>query len=256
MQFSSRLRVAIAGAGSTGLGLATLLRQRGHVVSIYGKSPPPPSHSPIAAFPPSIPLACPVLPSSQFHSLLLSREICGGATAGEWSTAATHWCEPPPPSPARLTRHRHTGLAVLAHIGADEDILKLGAKVQHLDGRTVDDRIVFDLNYDLLGKRAFGLGVHRASLFKGETNKSSSDCHPLLVHHCPPPLPPQFSSNMRQKPAPTSTHHSMSPPRSNTLTTPSASAQCVVQATGLSIWSLIAADDTASSSTQHPTTLH
>lgn len=59
------------------------------------------------------------------------------------------------------------GLAVLAHIGAYEDVLKLGAKVQHLDGRTVDGRCVFDLNYNILGKRAFGIGVHRATLFKG-----------------------------------------------------------------------------------------
>ena len=48
MQLST-LRVAIAGAGSTGLGLATLLRKRGHDVSIYGKSshPSPTSFMPV-----------------------------------------------------------------------------------------------------------------------------------------------------------------------------------------------------------------
>jgi hypothetical protein len=172
-----------------------------------------------------------------------------------------------------LTDTLRPGLAVLAHIGADEDIMKLGAKVRHLDGRTVDGRCVFDLNYDILEKRAHGLGVHRAALFKGKCSASSAafstmnifmftmDCTPLplTLRNPPPPPPPstflplsQFSLTMLQLPAPASTHHSMSPPQPNTQTTPSASAPCPVKATGPSIWWWTAAEGTADWSTQPP----
>ena len=59
-----------------------------------------------------------------------------------------------------------TGLAILSCLGIDHKIIDLGAPIRHLDGRTHKGRIIFDLNYELLGPQIFGLGVHRAALFQ------------------------------------------------------------------------------------------
>jgi 2-polyprenyl-6-methoxyphenol hydroxylase-like FAD-dependent oxidoreductase len=59
-----------------------------------------------------------------------------------------------------------TGLAILAKLGLDEKLIALSAPIRSLDGRTHKGRVIFDLNYALLGPHLFGLGVHRASLFQ------------------------------------------------------------------------------------------
>ncbi len=133
---SRSLRVAIAGAGSTGLALASLLRQRGHAVSVYGKLQ---------------------LPFTQSFSTLPTEKFAVAQPLGSGLLLQPTGASPPLPQRTRqpsAQSHPLTGLAVLAHIGADEALLKLGAKVRRLDGRTVDGRCVFDLNYGLLGKRA------------------------------------------------------------------------------------------------------
>ncbi len=59
-----------------------------------------------------------------------------------------------------------TGLAILARLGLDRKLIALSAPIRRLDGRTHKGRVIFDLNYTLLGPHLFGLGVHRASLFQ------------------------------------------------------------------------------------------
>ena len=59
-----------------------------------------------------------------------------------------------------------TGLAVLAKLGLDGKLIALSAPIRRLDGRTHKGRVIFDLDYGLLGPHLFGLGVHRASLFQ------------------------------------------------------------------------------------------
>ena len=76
----------------------------------------------------------------------------------------------------------------------------------------------------------------------------------MLPSTIDPPPPLQFSLTVHNLLALAFTHHSMLPSRYNTPTTPSASAPCVAQAMDLSIWLLIAAEDTAGSSMQRPTT--
>lgn len=61
-----------------------------------------------------------------------------------------------------------TGLAVLRQLGLDREILERGARVDRLFGMA-DGRTVLDVGYAALtshtGDRAFGIGIHRASLF-------------------------------------------------------------------------------------------
>ena len=59
-----------------------------------------------------------------------------------------------------------TGLAILARLGLDQKLIAMSAPIRRLDGRTHTGRVIFDLNYSLLGAHLFGLGVHRASLFQ------------------------------------------------------------------------------------------
>lgn len=58
-----------------------------------------------------------------------------------------------------------TGLAVLAELGLLDAVLAAGSRIDRLAGRE-DDHIVLDVRYAALRKRrAFGVGIHRASLF-------------------------------------------------------------------------------------------
>ncbi len=59
-----------------------------------------------------------------------------------------------------------TGLAVLARLGLAEDIIRRGARIDALKGMQENGRIALDARYSELGiADAFGVGIHRASLF-------------------------------------------------------------------------------------------
>lgn len=59
-----------------------------------------------------------------------------------------------------------TGLAVMARLGIDKALIARSAPIKTLYGKTHTGRTIFDLNYNILGRHIFGLGVHRASLFQ------------------------------------------------------------------------------------------
>lgn len=59
-----------------------------------------------------------------------------------------------------------TGLAVLEALGLGTETLGLASRVERLFGRAAPSgRVVLDVRYAALGRRSFGLGVHRAALF-------------------------------------------------------------------------------------------
>ncbi len=59
-----------------------------------------------------------------------------------------------------------TGLAVLSELGLADKILANGARIDRLRGLTDSGRVVLDVKYAALpGPAAFGVGVHRATLF-------------------------------------------------------------------------------------------
>lgn len=58
-----------------------------------------------------------------------------------------------------------SGLAALDRLGLGEAARACGARVDGLDGRTRRGRVVMDLHYDGVAHGAYGLGIHRASLF-------------------------------------------------------------------------------------------
>ncbi|WP_404710588.1 FAD-dependent oxidoreductase [Sphingomonas sp. MMS24-J13] len=59
-----------------------------------------------------------------------------------------------------------TGLAVLRALGLGDRLLAGGARIDRLRGETTDPRrIVLDVHYSALRGQAFGIGVHRATLF-------------------------------------------------------------------------------------------
>ena len=57
-----------------------------------------------------------------------------------------------------------TGLAVLRELGLAETIIAQGSRIDRLFGKA-GDRIVLDVRYAALKGAAFGIGIHRASLF-------------------------------------------------------------------------------------------
>lgn len=58
-----------------------------------------------------------------------------------------------------------TGLAVLAELGLSDAVLAAGSRIDRLSGRE-GSRTVLDVRYSALrGRDAFGIGIHRASLF-------------------------------------------------------------------------------------------
>lgn len=59
-----------------------------------------------------------------------------------------------------------TGLACLARVGLDQAACAAGARIDSIDGRTASGRRIFDVAYGALHPSLFGLGIHRAALFK------------------------------------------------------------------------------------------
>lgn len=59
-----------------------------------------------------------------------------------------------------------TGLACLARVGLDQAACAAGARIDSIDGRTVSGGRIFDVSYGALHPALFGLGIHRAALFK------------------------------------------------------------------------------------------
>jgi salicylate hydroxylase len=59
-----------------------------------------------------------------------------------------------------------TGLAVLRELGLTEAVLARGARVERLLGCTAEGSVVLDVAYRALKGDRFGLGIHRASLFR------------------------------------------------------------------------------------------
>ena len=58
-----------------------------------------------------------------------------------------------------------TGLACLARLGLAEKAIRLGARIDHLHGHTIDEKMIFDVSYARIGSHLFGLGIHRGTLF-------------------------------------------------------------------------------------------
>ena len=59
-----------------------------------------------------------------------------------------------------------SGMSVLRELGLEEEILKVGARVERLHATTPTGRMVLDLRYERLDKRLYGLGLHRGALFQ------------------------------------------------------------------------------------------
>ncbi len=59
-----------------------------------------------------------------------------------------------------------TGLAVLAMLGLDEEIISLGSRIDQLYGRAIhSSRTVLDVEYGDFKEGLFGVGTHRGTLF-------------------------------------------------------------------------------------------
>lgn len=58
-----------------------------------------------------------------------------------------------------------SGLAALRQLGLSEQVIARGARVDRLDGRDLRGRLIMDMRYADWRRGAFGVGVHRATLF-------------------------------------------------------------------------------------------
>lgn len=58
-----------------------------------------------------------------------------------------------------------TGLEVLRRLGLLGDALRLGARIDHLYGKTSEGRPIFDIRYNELSPHIHGLGIQRGTLF-------------------------------------------------------------------------------------------
>ena len=72
------------------------------------------------------------------------------------------------------------GLAVFEHLGILEDALKLGARVNGLEGRLPNQRLLVNSHYHQVGAQYYGLGIHRSSLCHVLASKAKS--YPDLIH--------------------------------------------------------------------------
>ncbi len=85
------------------------------------------------------------------------------ADAGHRVTVFERFAEPKPSGAGLLLQP--TGLAVLRRLGLDEQAERLGARIDGLQGLNHLRHTVLDLAYGDLHPAAYGLGIHRGSLF-------------------------------------------------------------------------------------------
>jgi 2-polyprenyl-6-methoxyphenol hydroxylase-like FAD-dependent oxidoreductase len=104
------LRIAIAGAGTTGLAAAAFLTRAGHEVSLFER-----------------------------------------------------FAEPRPLGAGILLQP--TGLACLGQLDLDGEAIRLGARIESIEGETALGRTVLDMGYAQLAPHFFGVGIHRGALF-------------------------------------------------------------------------------------------
>jgi 2-polyprenyl-6-methoxyphenol hydroxylase-like FAD-dependent oxidoreductase len=86
------------------------------------------------------------------------------ADEGHRVTVFERFAEPSPSGAGLLLQP--TGLAVLRRLGLDEQAERLGARIDGLQGLNHLKQTVLDLAYADLHPAAFGLGIHRGSLFE------------------------------------------------------------------------------------------
>ena len=86
------------------------------------------------------------------------------ADAGHRVTVFERFAEASPSGAGLLLQP--TGLAVLRRLGLDEQAERLGARIDGLQGLNHLKHTVLDLAYADLHPAAFGLGIHRGSLFE------------------------------------------------------------------------------------------
>lgn len=72
------------------------------------------------------------------------------------------------------------GLAVFDHLGILDDALKLGARVNGLEGRLPNQQLLVNSHYHQVGAEYYGLGMHRSSLCHVLASKAQS--YPDLIH--------------------------------------------------------------------------
>jgi 2-polyprenyl-6-methoxyphenol hydroxylase-like FAD-dependent oxidoreductase len=85
------------------------------------------------------------------------------AETGHRVTVYEKFNEPQPVGAGLLLQP--TGLAVLRALGLADAVIARGARIGGLEARTHRGRSILDLHYADLHPRAFGVGIHRATLF-------------------------------------------------------------------------------------------
>ena len=85
------------------------------------------------------------------------------AETGHRVTLYEKFSEPQPVGAGLLLQP--TGLAVLRELGIADSAIARGARIGGLEARTYRGRAILDLHYADLHPRAFGVGIHRATLF-------------------------------------------------------------------------------------------
>ena len=72
-----------------------------------------------------------------------------------------------------------TGRAVLRELGLEDALVARGARIERLFGRNDRGRTVLEVRYDALDAEAFGVGIHRASLFDLLHRAAAADGIPI-----------------------------------------------------------------------------
>lgn len=76
-----------------------------------------------------------------------------------------------------------SGLAAMALLGIDDEVLTHGARIEHLLGVTPRKRPVVDMRYQAWREGAFGIGLHRGVLFDALWRLAQASGVTLLTDH-------------------------------------------------------------------------